>query len=309
MIHLLVYLIFILTVAMAAGGISLSARLRSGPGQEIFSSLLYFEVFAYTFGFYGLWGQFVINGLLADKISTGLLLRFSEISILLGLPFLVFAWLMLIQFSLRLSGRASGMWFVPSFLVFNFSALILLGYLVTRKETENHLILFKYYFIAAHFIWLFIASYLIHFPVKARSILNEYEQRVIAPVIFLIMLTQCFSLLFYSTQVLLALVFIFIFFAGNTFLPVWFTYGRSFKTAHADILIGLPFEEFCKRYDISPRESEIIREICNGLTNKDIAKKLFISLQTVKDHTHRIYIKTNVKNRVQLINLVKEGGI
>ena len=71
MIHLLVYLVFILTVAMATGGISLSARLRSGNRQEIFSSLLYFEVFAYTFGFYGLWGQFVINGLLADKISPG----------------------------------------------------------------------------------------------------------------------------------------------------------------------------------------------------------------------------------------------
>ena len=200
------------------------------------------------------------------------------------------------------------MWFVPVFLVFNFSAIIVLVYLITRKETENPALLLKYYFIAAHFIWLFIASYLIHFPGKGRNLLNESEQRVIAPVIFLIMLTQCLSLLFYSTQVLLALVFIFLFFAGNTFLPVWFSYGSSFKAVHPDIKTGLPFEEFCKRYDISPRESDIIREICNGLTNKEISDKLFISLQTVKDHTHRIYIKTNVKNRVQLINLVKEGG-
>ncbi len=69
---------------------------------------------------------------------------------------------------------------------------------------------------------------------------------------------------------------------------------------------NLSFEEFCRKYEVSPRESEIIWEICNGLSNKEISEKLFISLQTVKDHTHRIYIKTNVKSRVQLINLVKE---
>jgi DNA-binding NarL/FixJ family response regulator len=68
----------------------------------------------------------------------------------------------------------------------------------------------------------------------------------------------------------------------------------------------MSFEEFCSKFEVSPRESEIIREICNGLSNKEISEKLFISLQTVKDHTHRIYIKTNVRGRVQLITLIKE---
>jgi DNA-binding NarL/FixJ family response regulator len=69
----------------------------------------------------------------------------------------------------------------------------------------------------------------------------------------------------------------------------------------------LSLEDFCRRYEISPRETDIVREICNGLSNKEISEKLFISLQTVKDHTHRIYIKTNVKSRVRLINLAKES--
>jgi DNA-binding NarL/FixJ family response regulator len=50
----------------------------------------------------------------------------------------------------------------------------------------------------------------------------------------------------------------------------------------------------------------VIMEICNGLSNKEISDRLYISLQTVKDHTHHIYIKTNVRSRVQLINLVKD---
>jgi len=45
--------------------------------------------------------------------------------------------------------------------------------------------------------------------------------------------------------------------------------------------------------------------ICKGNSNQDISDSLFISLQTVKDHIHRIYLKTGVKNRVQLTNLIR----
>ena len=57
MLYYLGYLIFILSVALAAGGIVLSIRLRNTYHHEIFSTLLYYEVFIYTFGFYGIWGQ------------------------------------------------------------------------------------------------------------------------------------------------------------------------------------------------------------------------------------------------------------
>ncbi|MCG6187779.1 LuxR C-terminal-related transcriptional regulator [Maribellus maritimus] len=73
---------------------------------------------------------------------------------------------------------------------------------------------------------------------------------------------------------------------------------------------NIDFSTFCNLYEISKREAEIILEICTGKTNKAISEKLFITLQTVKDHTHRIYTKTGVKSRVQLANLVREktGG-
>lgn len=83
------------------------------------------------------------------------------------------------------------------------------------------------------------------------------------------------------------------------------TYGVSLTISSKALVQDISFEEFCKKYEVSPRESDVVREICNGLSNKEISEKLFISLQTVKDHTHRIYIKTNVRSRVQLMNLVK----
>ena len=62
------------------------------------------------------------------------------------------------------------------------------------------------------------------------------------------------------------------------------------------------------RYSISPREREIIKLICTGKTNKEIGDVLFISHQTVKDHVYKIFKKTRVKNRICLVNLVRNSS-
>ena len=69
---------------------------------------------------------------------------------------------------------------------------------------------------------------------------------------------------------------------------------------------NMDFGSFCEFYEITKREAEIVLEICTGKTNKTISEKLFITLQTVKDHTHHIYTKTGINSRVQLSNLVRE---
>lgn len=309
MIKFIVYLIFILSVAFAAGGIILSSRLRNRYKSEIFSSLLYFQVFIYTFGFYVVWGQVLIKAFLMTYLSGALLEKISNISILLGLPFLIFGWLMLIQFSRSLSGRKNSKLFIVLFLVANFSVLLLLGYYSSGKEFSDPASLIRGYYIIMNLIHSFIAAYLIHFPVKERCFIHEYDSRIIAPSIFLSMLIQCSLLYLCNDQPLPGIIFIFVFFSFNTFLPVWLTYGTAFSEINAGSPVDITMEEFCRRFEVSPRESDIIREICNGLSNKEISEKLFISLQTVKDHTHRIYIKTNVRSRVQLITLFKELSV
>lgn len=56
-------------------------------------------------------------------------------------------------------------------------------------------------------------------------------------------------------------------------------------------------------YNITDREKEIIELLISGLTNDEIAERLFISPQTVKNNLTTIYKKTNVRNRVELRNL------
>ncbi len=57
---------------------------------------------------------------------------------------------------------------------------------------------------------------------------------------------------------------------------------------------------------LTAREIEIATFICNGLSNKEIGDKLFISESTVKKHTTNFYKKINVSNREQLKQFIKE---
>ena len=51
---------------------------------------------------------------------------------------------------------------------------------------------------------------------------------------------------------------------------------------------------------LSRREREIATLVAAGLSNKQIARTLFLSLATVKDHVHRILVKTSLSNRAAI---------
>lgn len=50
---------------------------------------------------------------------------------------------------------------------------------------------------------------------------------------------------------------------------------------------------------LTEREMNVLRYLAKGLTNEEIAKKLNISVHTVKAHLETIYEKLHVTNRVQ----------
>lgn len=64
-----------------------------------------------------------------------------------------------------------------------------------------------------------------------------------------------------------------------------------------------------EKYLLSKREDEVIKLIIDGNTNSEIAKKLFISDNTVKKHINSIYNKTGVNTRTKLLRLIKQGNI
>ncbi|MCZ6594452.1 MAG: response regulator transcription factor [Bacteroidetes bacterium] len=60
---------------------------------------------------------------------------------------------------------------------------------------------------------------------------------------------------------------------------------------------------------ISNREYEILVEISEGLSNKEIAEKLFVSESTVKTHVSNLYVKLDAKRRTQAIQRAKEMNL
>lgn len=60
---------------------------------------------------------------------------------------------------------------------------------------------------------------------------------------------------------------------------------------------------------ISKREYEILVEISEGLSNKEIAERLFVSESTVKTHVSNLFSKLDVKRRTQAIQQAKSLNI
>lgn len=64
-----------------------------------------------------------------------------------------------------------------------------------------------------------------------------------------------------------------------------------------------------KKEGLSERELSVLREICNGSTNKGISERLYISTSTVDFHKSNIYRKTNCKCIVELVKYAFKHGI
>jgi ATP/maltotriose-dependent transcriptional regulator MalT len=60
---------------------------------------------------------------------------------------------------------------------------------------------------------------------------------------------------------------------------------------------------------LTPRELEILGLIAHGLSNREIGEKLFVSENTVKTHSSRVFEKLGVNRRVQAVQKGKELGL
>jgi len=64
-----------------------------------------------------------------------------------------------------------------------------------------------------------------------------------------------------------------------------------------------------RELSITRRELEILELIASGLSNREIADKLFVSENTVKTHSSRLFDKLSARRRTQAVQIGKELGL
>lgn len=101
-----------------------------------------------------------------------------------------------------------------------------------------------------------------------------------------------------NTEIVVAVIAVVFFFVG--------VYLNK-KSLHKKRSISIEIDhKKVKELDISNREYEVLFAISEGLSNKEIAEKLFVSESTIKTHVSNLLVKLNAKRRTQAIQIAKD---
>ncbi len=304
--------LLVITAGLAAFSIMIAFNLFKRLGKTYFQTLLFQQIFFYSYFLYGVWGDIAIHqGLNQLGLEPITYQKISFYIPILGLPFLVVSWYMLIKFLYQVKGYQLKWYSSLNFFAFVIGFLSVGAFVIHSRAGHGDLPILSEEAIKKLIIILnLITNLFVLAPLLKKFKANDLKSK--SRVITLLFSGYLAGVVLYSvglwfistTHFSIAIASILFICITYTALPltIWQIVSSSgiYKNTKVD------FAAFCQKFDISKREAEIIHEICLGKSNKDIAEALFITLQTVKDHTHRIYTKTGVKNRVHLTNLVRE---
>jgi len=70
-----------------------------------------------------------------------------------------------------------------------------------------------------------------------------------------------------------------------------------------------PDKSIIEQLNLSKRELDVLTLMAGGLSNQEIASRLFVSLNTIKTHTSNLFVKMDVKRRTQAVDAAKRLNI
>lgn len=279
------------------------------------SSYFYYLVFLYIFGSYSLIGSGILDHLLVSMGADRGTIQSSRLfATLPGIPLLMLSLYALIRSFTEMLKRRVLKSFTLTYFVVSFLGLLLYGLWTVRitrfgqgDYTQFILVqrwIFTGFLIGTHLI-LFVMSMLF----SRRMVHHERRFARLSGWIYLLyMILTCTAFNLSGFHEIFTFIFI-IFFLASHLIPILFMslYLEKFHGNTSTLQPGFHdlLDGFSRKFEISKREKEVVLLICKGMSNQEISEALFISLQTVKDHIHRIFNKTGVKNRVQLTNLIR----
>lgn len=310
----------VISLASICGGlyaIFLTYRLNKKFRLNYLSSYLYFQIFIHVFGFYGILGKDIAQKILVQQQSSFQTVeKISHFFTFLGIPFLIFAWYMFIRLSREIIGDKLPRSFTMGFLfalsvAFAVYGAVIIALNVSSFDDEQFILIsaaFAVIYMALEVLILSIA--LLRLLLHVKKVEDKKAQKAVRIFAYLYLIGFFADIGLYVLawqNSLFTPIYLLVFTLRNIPpLLYWRSYLRKYYVTSAIPEAGTQtWTQFLEEHNISNREEEVIRHLSAGKSNKEISEALFISLQTVKDHIYRIYQKTDVKNRVQLINLIQ----
>jgi len=306
---------FVFCLAMTVAGILISHQLVNTYNTDLHKRFFYYLVAFYAFAFYGIWGQVLTRELLGSLDTEAAVIEtVAGFLPVLGVPFLFVSLIMLINMGLGVAGKPLR----PAWIGLHgvaFALLLLASWLAVtvlrapRDFLDANLLLIEAVGMTAIELLYFAVFLLLVLRAPARDVQNGKVLRE-------------FSLLLsggFVARILLGALVLFdlrfaapalVAYFGSNLAPLLYLRAKSdeaFKPVRAETASTEGMTHVLDRFGVTKRERQIVQKICLGKTNQQVADELFISLQTVKDHTHRIYSKLGVKSRMQLVQLMDKA--
>ena len=320
-------------ISMSAGliGILVVYQLSNKFRFNYLSSYLYYQIFVVIFLLFSFWEQGFLYVILGGKIFFPFSVeKMNYFLAFFSFPFFILLEYMWIKFCQELVEKKLSAIFTTVYFFLQIVLITIFAYLLAQYsnyETGQFPNLFSLFILICFIIDVLAftigISQLLIFNVKVT---NRMKRKVVKNLAYIYIIMQCiFSayMIFITSKDFNQLsanfsvakmpnsaeTLFYAFLYVNELVPIFYLrfylnkYGR---TSIFNVLTEAFVRKIFNHYQISKREGEIVRAICEGKSNKQIADELFISLLTVKDHIYNIYQKTGVKNRVQLSNLIRD---
>lgn len=311
MLSLVFIVVFVLCFSIAVFCVLIGHELINTYKAIFYRFYLYYLIAFMVFAIYAFWGQIGMQVLLASMDTTVEVERIVKSFMpILGLPFLIIAMIMFIRMAFALvakpmTPKAHYLHLIP--------CLVIAMFIFGLYNVNNGMWAYSQKVVLPLALLLGIeCMYLLFFTTVVRHHLKKMmpQRRIVI---------HRFTLLLFVGLMLRGTSLVFDGVATWSLPPLILTYFISHVPAlwyvrqQSDLLfepIGAERPNtdkkflLYKKYRITPREQQVIEQICLGKTNQQIANTLFISLQTVKDHTHRIYTKVGINSRMKLVQLI-----
>ena len=308
--------IIVIVLALMAGAVAifLVNRLMRKYPLPYLSSYFYYLIFTYIFGAYSIIGSQVIQILLSDpKIAAETVRSAAVFLLVLGIPFLILSWYMFLRLTHEFFQKQLTNIFIYSY--FTISLVLFLVYTLLNIYDGNigSISFFPsrqeiiYIFSGLHVLLMGYGLFYVFILNRETKDVNQRQAfSWFATWYSLILILNILSLSLMAIHQIFGLLFI-LGYLGFHLIPVLFLHLYLQKHYVAKVEnenFADNMSTIIGKFGISKRETEVFELICKGMTNQEISDSLFISVQTVKDHIYRIFLKTGVKNRVQLTNLL-----